>query len=221
MSKPTAPLPAAEPLGFISDIHGHIEALTSVLEELHRRGVKRVYAAGDHLTQGPAPLEVWRKLQEEKVVLGRGVGDSALCSVQPDRLQAKTERDREMLAKFIHTRTALGELVLESLRRLPLQVRIPLIDGSEVVMMHGSPNDPFQEITQDLTDEEIYALVSSDPADVVICGASHVPFQRVLEGVHVVNVGSVGAAPEGRVAHYTILTPTPAALSVEQDWLEY
>jgi hypothetical protein len=34
-------------------------------------------------------------------------------------------------------------------------------------------------------------------------------------------VGSVGAAPEGRVAHYTILTPTPGLRSVEQDWVEY
>jgi predicted phosphodiesterase len=221
MSKPSAPLPASEPLGFISDIHGEITALTTVIDELRRRGVSRIYAAGDHLTQGPAPLEVWRKLQEEKIVLARGVGDSALCSIHPDKLQATTDHDREMVAKFVATRVALGELVLESLRRLPLQVRIPLIDGSEVVMVHGSPDDPFQEITQDMTDDEIYAIVSSDPADVVICGASHVPFQRLLEGAHVVNVGSVGAAPEGRVAHYSILTPAPGALSVEQNWVEY
>ncbi len=34
-------------------------------------------------------------------------------------------------------------------------------------------------------------------------------------------VGSVGAAPEGRVAHYTILTPTPGLRTIEQNWVDY
>jgi predicted phosphodiesterase len=100
-------------------------------------------------------------------------------------------------------------------------MRVPLIDGGEIVIVHGSPSDPFQELTQDMDDDEILAMVADDPADIVVCGASHVPFQRVIDGVHVVNVGSVGAAPEGRIAHYTILTPTPGQRTVEQNWIDY
>ncbi len=221
MGNVDALVPASEPIGFISDIHAQLDGLEAVLEELSRRGVTRVFAAGDHLTHGPKPLEVWRRLQEAKVVLARGVGDSALCTVNLEKLAPKSHEDRERIERFRDTRAAVGELVLESLRRLPLTVRIPLIDGSEVVMVHGSPDDPFQEISQDMTDDEVLALVSGDPADLVVCGASHVPFQRVLDGVHVINVGSVGAAPEGRVAHYSVLTPTPGHLTVEQNWTEY
>jgi predicted phosphodiesterase len=205
----------------ISDLHGRLDALDAVLEEAKRRSVKRVYVAGDLLNGGPDPLGVWRRLTELKAHCVRGVSDSALCSVDASKLVPMNEVERQKLEAFLWTRRTVGELVLESLRRLPLSLRVPLIDGSEVVVVHGSPNDPFQEITQDMDDDEVLALVSDDPADVVVCGASHVPFQRALDGVHVVNVGSVGAAPEGRVAHYSILTPTPGARTVEQNWVEY
>lgn len=213
--------PVSAPILLISDIHGRLDALDAVLEEAKRRDVKRVYVAGDLLTGGPEPLGVWRRLTEVKAHCVRGVSDSALCSVDPSKLVPMNSKEREKLEAFLHTRKTVGELVLESLRRLPLSLRVPLIDGSEVVLVHGSPNDPFQEISQDMSDDEILALVSDDPADVVVVGASHVPFQRALEEVHIVNVGSVGAAPEGRIAHFSILTPTPGARTVEQDWLEY
>jgi predicted phosphodiesterase len=213
--------PASGPVVFISDIHGRLDALNAVLEEADRRGATRIYAAGDLLTGGPDPLGVWRRLTEVKAHCVRGVSDSALCSVDTSKLVPLNEREREKLEQFLWTRRSVGELVLESLRRLPLSLRLPLIDGSEVVVVHGSPRDPLQEISLDMDDDEVLALVGDDPADVVICGASHVPFQRPLDGVHVVNVGSVGAAPEGRVAHYTILTPTPGLRTIEQDWVEY
>jgi predicted phosphodiesterase len=213
--------PASGPVFFISDVHGRLDALNAVLEEADRRGATRIYAAGDLLTGGPDPLGVWRRLTEVKAHCVRGVSDSALCSVDTSKLVPLNEREREKLEQFLWTRRSVGELVLESLRRLPLSLRLPLIDGSEVVVVHGSPRDPLQEISQDMDDDEVLALVGDDPADVVICGASHVPFQRPLDGVHVVNVGSVGAAPEGRVAHYTILTPTPGLRTIEQDWVDY
>jgi len=213
--------PVNEPVAFISDIHGRLDALDAVLDEAQRRGVKKFYAAGDHLMGGPDPLAVWRRLVEVGAELVRGVGDSALCSIPPDKLKPTSAADQEALARFLATRKDVGELVLSALRKLPLTLRLPLIDGCEVVMVHGSPLDPFQEMSQDMSDDELLALVADDPADVVICGGTHVPFQRVIDEVHVVNVGSVGAAPEGRIAHYTLLTPTPGARTVEQNWVEY
>ena len=214
--------PISEPVALLSDIHGNLEALDAVLEELSRRGVKGgVFVAGDLLTEGKDPLGVWRRLQDVKARCARGVSDSALSTVNVDKLTPKNAEEKARLEAFLNTRRTVGDLVLESLRRLPLRLRVPMIDGAEMVVVHGSPLDPFQEITQDMDDDEVFTLVGDDPAEVVVCGGSHVPFQRALETVHVVNVGSVGKAPEGRVAHYSILTPTPGARVVEQNWVEY
>jgi predicted phosphodiesterase len=104
---------------------------------------------------------------------------------------------------------------------LPEQQRIPLIDGREVLMVHGSPADSTREIGHDLTDDEILPLLDDDPADIIICGSTHVPFQRAVGEYHIVNVGSVGAAPEGQIAHYTILTPRMSNAEILQDWVSY
>src|SRR5690606_24856320 len=125
-------------------------------------------------------------------------------------------------ARFAETRTALGELALKFLEKLPVERRIPMVDGSEIVVVHGSPADSMQEMSHDMDDDELLALIAGDPADIVVCGATHVPFQRDLDGQRVINVGSVGAAPEGAVAHYTIITPRADGTSlIEQTYVEY
>jgi hypothetical protein len=49
------------------------------------------------------------------------------------------------------------------------------------------------------------------PADVVVCGGSHVPFDRVVRGVRIVNVGSVGESPAGPHADAFFVTTTPVS----------
>ncbi|MFT3768800.1 MAG: hypothetical protein QM820_25425 [Minicystis sp.] len=55
----------------------------------------------------------------------------------------------------------------------------------------------MEPLSHDMSDEEISALLGDDPADIVVCGGSHVPFDRVVAGMRVINVGSVGEAPRG------------------------
>jgi predicted phosphodiesterase len=213
--------PAAGPIAFLSDLHGNLTALDVVLAELERLQVKRLFVAGDLLLGGEEPLEVWQRLQALGATCTRGPSDMALATVDPQSLVPIDDEQRRQARAFSETRAAIGDLVAERLRRLPEQHRIPLIDGREVLMVHGSPADSSREISHDLSDEEILALLDDDPADIIICGATHVPFQRAIGEYHVVNVGSVGAAPEGQVAHYTVLTPKMSGAEILQDWVSY
>ena len=144
---------------------------------------------------GEEPLEVWQRLQALGATCTRGPSDMALAAVDPQSLVPIDDEQRRQARAFAQTRAAIGDLVAERLRRLPEQHRIPLIDGREVLMVHGSPADPGRELSHDLEDEEMLALLDDDPADIVICGSTHVPFQRSVGEYHIVNVGSVGAAP--------------------------
>src|SRR5690606_30809518 len=197
--------PVSAPMAFLSDVHGNLRALDAVLEELERRGVKEIYVAGDLLPGGDQPVEVFKRLSQVGAKCARGTSDDARIQVRPEALRPESERERAMAERFRETRAAIGELALKFLEKLPEQRRIPMVDGSEIVVVHGSPADRSLELTHDLSDEEMMALLDGDPADIVVCGASHVPFQRELDGVRVINVGSVGAAPEGAVAHYTVI----------------
>ena len=91
-------------------------------------------------------------------------------------------------------------------------------DGKELLLVHGAPSDPTVELSDDLTDEEMNVLLGDDPADVVVCGMSHVPFDRTVGDVRIINVGSIGEAPSSagpRVAHATWIDSTPNGLLVE------
>jgi len=44
-------------LAIVSDIHGNLEALTVVFEEIDRRGIENVLCLGDIVVYGPNPME--------------------------------------------------------------------------------------------------------------------------------------------------------------------
>jgi predicted phosphodiesterase len=181
----------------ISDIHGHADALGAVLAAAERRGYDKLLVAGDLCFPGPQPLETWRRLAQAGALCAQGVGDRALATIDPDQLSPRSDHERARLGRLADVRRELGELILSRLARLPPMVRLPLDDGGELVLVHGSPADPTEPISHDMSDEEISALLGDDPADVVVCGGSHVPFDRTVSGVRIINVGSVGEAPRG------------------------
>lgn len=202
----------------ISDVHGNLDALRAVLATAERRAFHKLLVAGDIVFPGPEPLETWRRLTAAGAVMVQGLSDRAVAVVDPESVRPKNEHEKARLDLMRTTREALGELILQRLRKLPTHQRIPLEDGGELLLVHGSPADPGEALTHDMSDQEIDALLGDDPADVVVCGASHVPFDRMVSGVRIVNVGSVGEAPGAgpRVAHATWIESTPSGLHVEQ-----
>jgi predicted phosphodiesterase len=200
----------------ISDIHGHAEALAAVLATAERRGFSKLLVAGDLCFPGPAPLDTWRRLMASNAVCVQGVGDRALATVDVNNLRATSEHDRARLERLRATRGELGELILARLAKLPKTNRIAIETGGEILLVHGSPLDPSEPISHDMTDEEMSALISDDPADIIICGASHVPFDRQIGDTRIVNVGSVGEAPGGQHAHATFLETSASGVTIEQ-----
>jgi predicted phosphodiesterase len=200
----------------ISDIHGHADALAAVLATAERRGFSKLLVAGDLCFPGPAPLATWRRLMTANAICVQGVGDRALATVDVDNLRATSEHERTRLDRLRSTRSDLGELILARLAKLPKTTRIPIETGGEILLVHGSPLDPSEPFSHELSDEEVNALIGDDPADIIVCGASHVPFDRVVGDTRIVNVGSVGEAPGGQHAHATFLETSASGVAVEQ-----
>ncbi len=203
----------------ISDIHGRADALSAVLAAAELRGYAQVLVAGDICFPGPSALETWRRLTQIRAVIVQGLGDRALAMLDPANVIPKNPHERARLERLTATRGELGEIILTRLRRLPPTHRIGLEDGSELLLVHGSPVDPFEPFSHDMTDEELFALVGDDPADIIVCGGSHVPFDRMVQGVRIINVGSVGEAPRGAGAEHadlTIIDTHKAGIEVEQ-----
>ncbi len=215
----------------VSDIHGELDALRAVLATAEKRSFQKLLVAGDIVFPGPEPLETWRRLSAAGAIMVQGVSDRALATLNADDLSAQTEHEKSRLARLREVQAQLGELVLGRLRRTPTHARVPLEDGRELLLVHGSPMDPSEPLTHDMSDEEVLALIGDDPADVIVCGMSHVPFDRTVADVRIINVGSVGDAPDGAsesgssgaqiirvptIAHATWIESSPAGITVEQ-----
>lgn len=218
----------------VSDIHGNLDALRAVLATAEKRAFHKLLVAGDIVFPGPAPLETWRRLTAAGAVMVQGVSDKALATLDPSAIHPRSDHERAMVERMKAVRGELGDLILERVKRLPTHTRIPLEDGGELLLVHGSPVDPAEAMTFDMGDEELDALLGDDPADVVVCGMSHTPFHRMLGDVHIINVGSIGEAPDGLsgppvisagsagiyttrplVAHATWIESTPQGIHVE------
>jgi predicted phosphodiesterase len=204
----------------VSDIHGNLDALRAVLATAERRAFHKLIVAGDIVFPGPAPLETWRRLSAAGAVMVQGVSDKALATLDPNDLHPRSEHERVRIERMKAVRAELGELVLKRIKQLPTHVRIPLEDGGELLLVHGSPADPAEPLTFDMTDDEMDSLIGDDPADVIVCGMSHTPFHRVIGDVQIINVGSIGEAPDGlsEAPSYSLTSPRP--LVAHATWIE-
>jgi predicted phosphodiesterase len=198
----------------VSDIHGHHAALQAVLAAAADTGFDQLLVCGDMLFPGPEPLLTWRTLLEYKAVCVQGIGDRAICSVDPKKLRATTAEAEARIQRLIAMRQELGDLIVARLEKLPTTARLPLEDGSELLLVHGSPMDPTESFTSDMSDDELYALLGDDPADIIVCGGSHELFQRQLDDVRIVSVGSVGESPGGDYATAVFVESSPLGTAI-------
>jgi predicted phosphodiesterase len=200
----------------VSDIHGHARALEAVLKEAGDYGFDQLVACGDLCFPGPDPLDVWKILVHHRALCVQGLGDRALAQIDPSKLIAATENEQKRLARLKAVHHELGEIIIARLGKLPQTARLPLESGHTMLVVHGSPADPSEPFSFDMTDDELLALLGDEPGDLIICGGSHVPFDRSVADVRIVNVGSVGEAPGGGVAHATLVTTAQTGIAVQQ-----
>ena len=51
-------------IAVISDIHGNMEALSAVLEDINNNGCNKIFCLGDYAMAGPEPSETINKFLE-------------------------------------------------------------------------------------------------------------------------------------------------------------
>jgi predicted phosphodiesterase len=199
----------------VSDIHGHAAALRAVIREGEALGFDQLIACGDLCFPGPEPLEVWKILVQHRALCTQGVGDRALAAIDPEKLSATGEAERARIDRLRKVHRELGDIIIARLGQLPPIARLPIESGHTLLVVHGSPADPTEPFDINMSDDELIALLGDEPGDIIVCGGSHVPFERSVADVRIVNVGSVGEAPAGDHASAALVTTSQLGISVE------
>jgi putative phosphoesterase len=190
-------------VALIGDVHGNGSALEAVLG--HAQQIEGLWNVGDFVGYGASPNQVIERLREERAVSIVGNYDLKVLKFEEKR---RTWRAKKQLQKFLafqwahHTLTQTNREYLDS---LPTERRLE-IGGVTVLLTHGSPASAKEYLTPDTPEGRLRELGAMVEADVVVCGHSHRPFVREVDGVHVINPGSVGRPDDGDPrASYAVL----------------
>jgi putative phosphoesterase len=188
-----APQDGALKVAALYDIHGNLTALDAVLAEVDAD----VILVGGDFVAGPWPAETLERL--------RGLdGDVRFIRGNADR--EVVERDAVGLAPpevMAFVRERLSEEQLSFLADLPLVERV-----GRTLYCHATPRSDEEILTRISSDERWADALAAAHADLVVCGHTHVQFDRDIGGVRVVNAGSVGMPYEDRPgAYWAMLGP--------------
>ncbi len=182
------------------DIHGNIAALEAVVQDMAERGLRGDrYCLGDLVGYGTFPNEVVEFVRRRNIPTiegnyDRGVGansDDCGCAYQ-------TEAARQLGDRSIAwTNDAITPENRTYLAGLPKQIQVELGDRT-ILLVHGSPRRVNEYLYEDRPDETFERLLDVTGAAVLVCGHTHIPYHKSLEGGrHVVNAGSVGKPKDG------------------------
>jgi putative phosphoesterase len=182
-----------ERVAAIYDIHGNLPALLAVLAEIEREDIDLIVVGGD-VAAGPMPVEVIAILQSlgEGARFVRGNADRMMVEAfdalrsSPDAsasvewaVTQLSQSDRDFLAAFEES------VVLE-------------INGLGAVRFcHGSPRSDEKILTSLSSEQRLEPILAGVDEAIVVCGHTHIQFDRTFRQWQILNAGSVGMPYEG------------------------
>ena len=188
------------------DIHGNLPALEAVLDEIGQAGVDQIVVGGDVLP-GPMPRETIARLQALDVPVHyiMGNGDREVLAVRRGvETGAVPEPFRELI------RWNAQQLGVEDEQRIgswPLTLRIQMPELGEVLCCHATPRNDTEIFTRLTSDERLAPVFAGITAPLVVCGHTHMQFDRMACGIRIVNAGSVGMPFQEAGAYWLLLGP--------------
>ena len=188
------------------DVHGNAPALEAVLTEVRAEGFDRVVVGGD-VVPGPLPRHSVELLRDLHLpvdgIHGNGELD-ALATLEGDVPARVPAAFHEVV------RWAAAELTHDQvtwIRGWGATSSLTVPGVGHVLFCHATPRSDAELFTRRTPEARLRPLFEPTGADVVVCGHTHMQFDRRVGGVRVVNAGSVGMPFEPPGAYWLALGP--------------
>ena len=194
-------------IAVVSDIHGNIVALESVVEDINSRQVDCVINLGDHVSGPLWPKETIQTLMKQDWIQIKGNHDRQLV------MQNSAEHGLSDAYAF----TQLSNIELDWLGALPASMEFQ----EKFLLCHGAPSCDTIYLLETVdhgramlaTPKEIRGRIGKISPSIILCGHTHIPRVVKLPGQLIVNPGSVGLqAYDDEIPEYHIIeTGSPHA----------
>lgn len=196
-------------IAVLADIHGNLPALEAVLREVEGSGVDRVVLLGD-IAGGPMPAQTLDRLAGlgDRAVWVHGNGERELVA----GLDGLDGLDGEIPAGPAGDTVAACVPLLEPRHRnlmadLPMTVTLDVDGLGPALFCHATPRRDDEFVLVDSPIERWQQVLQDVGEQLVVCGHTHMPFDRLVDQRRVVNPGSVGMAYGPPGAYWALLGP--------------
>ncbi len=185
------------------DIHGNLPALEAVLEEVYAAGVDLIIVGGDAVL-GPMPRETLEYLLAAKVPVQfiQGNCEREMLVLLSGEIPASVPPAfRDVIRWAGHQLTAEQR---ELIAAWPVAAQLEIPGLGDVMFCHATPRSDTECFTRTTAEERLLPVFDGLDVAAVVCGHTHMQFDRTIGRIRVVNAGSVGM-PFGEPGAYWLL----------------
>ena len=204
------------PVAALYDIHGNLPALAAVLAEVRQANVDLIVVGGDVLP-GPLPRETLARLLELEIptrfIYGNGelAMLAQLTAADPNEVTYwGTAGDAvlpEPMRELIRWTAQQVAEYRELLASWPLTTTLEIDGLGKVLFCHATPRNETEIFTRVTPEDRLLPVFKDVDASVVVCGHTHMQFDRMVGRLRVVNAGSVGMPFGTTGADWLLLGP--------------
>ena len=205
----------------LGDIHANYPALKTILRHIDPDRFDWIVNTGDFTVYSTFPNETvkWFRNRKKSICISGNTDRRVLRILKGRPLKKpKTEEKRVMYYWTSQHLQPENESYLES---LPEKAEFTL-DNIRIGVFHGTFEDPDEELFPSSPESRFQKLSRDSPYHIHIMGHSHVPYHKIVNGVHFINPGSAGRMFDGDPrASYAVLTLLSERISVEHFRVSY
>jgi Icc-related predicted phosphoesterase len=185
------------------DIHANTPALEAVLDEVHAIGVDLIVFGGDVLP-GPLPRETLRLLRSLRVATRFISGNGERVVLMASRGEEPIEVPARFRETIYWNAKQLNHEDLDWISSWPATLSVA-ISNSEVLFCHATPRNDTDIFTEQTEESVLLPILERVSEKTIVCGHTHMQFDRRVGQKRVVNSGSVGMSFEGPGAYWLLI----------------
>ena len=189
----------------IYDIHGNVPALEAVLQDVRGADVDLIVVGGDVLP-GPMPRQSLACLFNAGIPFKciKGNGDREALALAAG---ATSTLPPEIVPAVKWSGEQLSEEEGLAIHQWPPTRRVDIDGLGTVFFCHATPRNDTEIFTRLTPEANLLSVFDGVGAPIVVCGHTHMQFDRTIGTTRVVNAGSVGMPFGATGAYWLLLGP--------------
>jgi predicted phosphodiesterase len=190
-------------VAILGDIHGNLPALEAVLEHVEQQAPDEVLVSGDLIGRGPQGTDVVRRIAATGWRCVRGNHEDYTLAFKRGTI-SEAWRSEEEWAASRWMGAELSDDAAAWVDALPHAFHSVM--SPTLYLTHGTPRSNREGLMPESDDDDLRFHLAQAGSPVLLCGHTHRSMHRIVDGNHVINVGSVGLPFNGdRRAQYAIV----------------